>query len=111
MIQYKCSHCGTKLESPPGMAGQEDRCPVCGQLCAVPQPKVQKEKEVVRDRRGARTSRVAPGLRGRIILIGLGAVAVLVLGIVLDMSLVGGKGRKPPPASQPATDPAKDAAK
>ena len=37
MIQYNCQKCGGTLESPSSMAGQEDQCPLCGQVCTVPQ--------------------------------------------------------------------------
>lgn len=30
MIRYKCPGCGVLLESPSSMAGQQDRCPMCG---------------------------------------------------------------------------------
>ncbi|MCD4823995.1 MAG: hypothetical protein K8S55_05270 [Phycisphaerae bacterium] len=36
MIRYKCIKCGSTLESSSSMAGQEDKCPVCGQVCVVP---------------------------------------------------------------------------
>ena len=38
MIQYRCTKCGTILESPDSMVGQEDKCPLCGQVCVVPAP-------------------------------------------------------------------------
>ncbi|MBN1942140.1 MAG: hypothetical protein JW849_02495 [Phycisphaerae bacterium] len=37
MIRYECQHCGTTLESPSEMAGKEDQCPLCRQMCTVPQ--------------------------------------------------------------------------
>lgn len=37
MIRYKCSKCGTILESPSSMAGHEEKCPECGVTIAVPQ--------------------------------------------------------------------------
>lgn len=36
MIQYKCVKCGAAIESPSSMAGHEEKCPECGQLCTVP---------------------------------------------------------------------------
>ena len=36
MVTYKCPDCGTGLESPSSMAGQEDTCPVCNGLSVVP---------------------------------------------------------------------------
>ncbi len=39
MINYKCAKCGATLESPGSMAGQQDKCPICGQVCVVPQPR------------------------------------------------------------------------
>ena len=36
MTRYKCLGCGTRLESPSSMAGQGDKCPVCGRVCTVP---------------------------------------------------------------------------
>lgn len=36
MTRYKCLKCGSTLESPSSVAGQEDECPVCGQVCVVP---------------------------------------------------------------------------
>ena len=39
MIQYKCPKCGATLESPSSMASQQDKCPLCGQVCVVPQAK------------------------------------------------------------------------
>lgn len=36
MIRYKCPKCRATLESPRSMAGQPDRCPMCGQVCLVP---------------------------------------------------------------------------
>ncbi len=39
MISYKCSKCGAILESPKSMAGQEDKCPLCGHVCALPESK------------------------------------------------------------------------
>ena len=41
MIKYKCANCGATLESPSSMAGQEDKCPLCGHLCTVPESKGQ----------------------------------------------------------------------
>ncbi|MBC8374290.1 MAG: zinc ribbon domain-containing protein [Planctomycetes bacterium] len=31
MLSYKCVKCGTDMESPDSMGGQEEACPVCGQ--------------------------------------------------------------------------------
>ncbi len=39
MISYRCSKCGAELESPSSLAGQEDKCPACGHVCAVPKIK------------------------------------------------------------------------
>ena len=36
MIRYKCTKCAATLESPKSMAGKEDTCPLCGQVCIVP---------------------------------------------------------------------------
>ena len=36
MIRYQCPKCGTELESPDSIAGQEDSCSVCGQASIVP---------------------------------------------------------------------------
>ena len=36
MITYQCRKCGTALESPDGMAGKADNCPVCGVVNTVP---------------------------------------------------------------------------
>ena len=37
MIRYACTRCGALLESPTSLVGQQDRCPVCGQVCTVPE--------------------------------------------------------------------------
>jgi len=39
MIKYECPKCGTALESPSSMAGQEDQCPLCKHTCTVPERK------------------------------------------------------------------------
>ena len=36
MIRYKCRKCGATLESSSSLAGKEDKCPICGQVCIVP---------------------------------------------------------------------------
>ena len=36
MIRYKCSECGTDLESPTELQGKTDKCPVCGTSNHVP---------------------------------------------------------------------------
>jgi len=43
MIQYKCPACGMKLENDDDMGEQEDRCPSCGGVHAVPLSKAQKQ--------------------------------------------------------------------
>lgn len=39
MIRYKCSKCGAILENPKSMAGQQDKCPLCGHVCTVTESK------------------------------------------------------------------------
>jgi len=39
MIQYACAKCGAMLESPRSLAGQQDKCPLCGHVCIVPSAK------------------------------------------------------------------------
>ena len=39
MITYTCNKCGAELDSPPELAGLEDKCPLCGQGCIVPKSK------------------------------------------------------------------------
>lgn len=39
MISYKCLKCGGEMSSPESLAGQEEKCPTCGHVCAVPKLK------------------------------------------------------------------------
>ncbi len=40
MINYGCPHCGTRLEAPESLAGQDHVCPQCRQRTIVPVPMV-----------------------------------------------------------------------
>ncbi len=76
MARYKCPGCGARLESPSSMAGQDDKCPICGHVCTVPR-----------------------GLRNMPLI--AGACALLVLGIVAACVYWAGGNRttRTPPVS------------
>ena len=38
MITYKCTECGSRMESPASLAGSSETCPSCGHVRVVPQP-------------------------------------------------------------------------
>lgn len=38
MINYRCDHCGVKLQNPRDMANREDSCPRCQHVQLVPPP-------------------------------------------------------------------------
>ena len=38
MIEYRCPKCATDMASPDGLAGQAEKCPVCGNVTTVPAP-------------------------------------------------------------------------
>ncbi len=38
MIDYLCTHCGTRLEAPESLCGQDQKCPQCAQRTVVPIP-------------------------------------------------------------------------
>ena len=46
MIHYECPKCQTLLESPDRLAGGQDQCPACGQICIVPSQVKEEIREV-----------------------------------------------------------------
>ncbi len=81
MISYKCLECGGEMNSPESLAGQEEKCPACGHVCAVPK------------------------IKGRMpLILGIcgGAAAVVVLAVVVVML---SSGRPPHPLMAPLAEP------
>lgn len=71
MIQYKCAKCGATLESPSSMAGQEDKCPLCGQKCIVPRREGEKPSLESKSRRTMNARQKAVLLIGILVIVAM----------------------------------------
>ena len=81
MIRYKCSQCSAKLESPVSLAGELDKCPMCGYECSVPNPR-------------------NPKRRAFMILGGAaGVLTGAVLAVAITLALTSGAGPSPSPSN------------
>jgi len=79
MIRYACTECGAVLESPSSLVGQQDTCPVCGQVSTVPQAR--------------------SGLRTVLLMGSVGGVLLLAVAITLAWYFHSGMRRRPSPTS------------
>ncbi len=47
MIDYLCPHCGTRLEAPESLCGQDQKCPQCAQRTVVPIPMARLASKII----------------------------------------------------------------
>jgi DNA-directed RNA polymerase subunit RPC12/RpoP len=45
MIEFRCSNCNKKINTPDSYAGKRGKCPQCGHIVCVPTPQKESEHE------------------------------------------------------------------